>query len=170
MFNRLLCVLVMLAFATSAAPLSAQTAKPGLKVAQKTTKSTAKRRRSKPAAKPKKTIKKVVLTGACADYHSERAKLEAAGVREVLKQNAADVAATLSPEALENVRRLITLDEKLMFECRVIDRQVALKKPNPVKPVDTGATPDLPTRRPKRSTSPNGVDKSPVPLPIRSVR
>lgn len=162
MFDRLLCILVALAVAVTAVPLAAQTNDSKSKKV--------KRKKAKTPAKPKKIDKKIVLTGLCADYHKERAALEAAGVRDQLKQDAAVVAATMSPEELDKVRRLITLDEKLMFECRVIKRQVAIKTPKPVQAVAAGGLPDLPARSPKRSPSSRGTDNQSVPLPIRPVR
>ena len=175
MFDRLLCILAMLAAAASAAPLAAQTASSPVKLAQNnsgqpTAKSPAQRRKPSPAAKPKKKIKKIVLTGVCADYHKERAALEAEGVRDTLKKDAAVAAPTMSQQDLDNVRRLITLDEKLMFECRVINRQVVFKKPKAVQTVDAGAVPALPTRRPKRASSPKSNVSPVVPLPTRSER
>ena len=162
MFDRLLCILVALAVAVTAVPVAAQTSDSKSKQA--------KRKKAKAPAKSKKKPKKIVLTGACADYHKERVALEAAGVRDQLKQDAAVVAATMSPEELGRIRRLITLDEKLMFECRVIKRQVAINKPKPVQTVAAGIVPDLPTRRPKRSPSSSRTDDPTVPLPIRPVR
>lgn len=159
---RMMAAVLFLAVAASTSPLAAQTgaSAPGTKP----------KKPSPAAAKKKKPLRKIVLSGPCADYHKERVKLEAAGVRATLGKDPSVVASSLPAEELEKIRRLIELDEKMMFECRVIRRRVVIKKTAAAQIIDPSLIPDLPARRPAPPVQPGAKIESPVPLPVRRVR
>lgn len=115
----------------------------------------------------------------CKRLMSERNALSVDKLRAILKKDPATTAATLPEQDLADLRRLIELDEEIMFGCRR-DLKVVLgtnpsQKPELAKPVSSNPNlpPDLPVRRPGAKTaaklSPTGgnVTAQSMPLPER---
>ncbi len=102
---------------------------------------------------------------ACQDAEAERDNLNTRELRDLLGKKPREAAAGLNGEQLRNLRRLIELDEQVIFKCRLIAHP-DLKKRQPGKPIISIPIPDLPVRKPKRAK-----DKSKqtvlLPLPIR---
>ncbi len=113
----------------------------------------------------------------CQAAQAERGELERSGVRAWLAKDPSDPAAGLNQAQIAKVRRLIALDEAVLFKCRLI-------KPKPKgKPgakdtklqaalagdKSSSEPPEPPTRRPKNTGKPvrAGLNKPQVPLPVR---
>ena len=128
----------------------------------------------KPRPKPVAKRKLPTLSPECTTFRQEQRALEAAGVRQKLKLDPTVVAAGMSSGDLAQIRRLIELDEKLLFGCRVGQR-VPLSVLRGSGRTTDNKPPDLPVRRPKlvrakstpaRNTESRGV----IDLPVRAPR
>lgn len=122
------------------------------------------------AQTPAKTQAAAEKNAKCKAYHKQRAGLEARGVRKLLEQDPAAVAATLPEADRENIRLLIELDERVMFECRMVAEVASVEKRGST--TQRNKLPDLPVRRPPRPADkrqPSAVGST-VPLPERSPR
>ncbi|MGI9523454.1 MAG: hypothetical protein ACR2PG_17625 [Hyphomicrobiaceae bacterium] len=108
----------------------------------------------------------------CAAYKEERAALETSGIRDIIKRDPQAVASTLPVKQVEQVRRLIDLDEKILFGCRDASELAHASRPNK-QLGDSGAQigetiplPPPPTRRPSDSRIKSAV-RAEIPLPVR---
>ncbi len=100
---------------------------------------------------------------ACVAARAERNKLATPALRNLLKQDPNAVASTLSAPQIGDLRRLIELDEKVMFACR-LEAHAALgggnrKNPRLVDPA---------TGRPRLAMAPPPVRKPPQPPGLRT--
>ena len=113
----------------------------------------------------------------CKSHQAERGELERSGVRAWLAKDPSDPAAGLSQEQIGKIRRLIELDEAVLFKCRLIEPkpkgEPGAKNTNLQAALPAGKSssepPEPPTRRPKRTGKPGpaGLNKQEVPLPVR---
>ena len=114
----------------------------------------------------------------CKAYQVERGELEKSGVRAWLVKDPNDPEAGLNEEQVGKVRRLIELDEAVMFKCRLINaKAIAKVKPGAKNAKRQAALPDRqssdppapPTRRPSGTGKPgqSGLNTQLVPLPVR---
>jgi hypothetical protein len=79
----------------------------------------------------------------CAKLKTEQAQLEHAGVRGTMIKGAEWAKANLPPEKLEQIKRLIELDEQLLFRCGGRPLVVMPSEPD-VDPAARGTDPDAP--------------------------
>jgi len=110
-----------------------------------------------------KTDEKDKAKQLCIDYQNELVALETPALRERLQQDPSKVATELSEAEIANIKRLIKLDELLMFGCRIGLKAPAFAQNALQRAV---AIPTLPVRKPKiarRSITPRTI----VPLPTR---
>ena len=116
----------------------------------------------------------------CRAAMAERGKLQATGLRSKLKQDAKLAATSLDSSELEKLKRLIQLDEIVMFKCRIVahpalgtkrraKNTLALASGQAANPV---AIPALPSKKPKtpRSAQRSAGQSLAVPLPDRRPR
>ncbi|MGI9424732.1 MAG: hypothetical protein ACR2PA_16165 [Hyphomicrobiaceae bacterium] len=127
---------------------------------------------AKPDQKAQKEDKCKLLT-------AERQELAVGKLRTLLKQDPKVVAATLPKQDLDDLRRLIELDEEIMFGCRKDLKAVLGSNPDlePTQAKNDSSLPDLPVRRPgaiKAANRPAETGNGPsdgsegiVPLPER---
>lgn len=104
----------------------------------------------------------------CIDYQNELVALETPALRSRISQDPQKIAAQLDSAEITKIRRLIELDELLMFRCRIGLKPLgAPRNPNGRTPLQQAvAIPELPVRRPKfvsSRVSPRVI----VPLPTR---
>ena len=104
----------------------------------------------------------------CIGYQNELVALETPALRDRLKQDPQQVASGLQQDEIAKLKRLIELDELLMFRCRIGLKPLGVAANNvgnsPLR--QAVALPDLPVRRPKvtRRSTTRSVN---VPLPTR---
>ncbi len=107
---------------------------------------------------------------ACQGAMAERKRLNTSNLRQLLQKGPQKESQSLENKQLSDLRRLIELDEQVMFKCRLIAHpDIHKKRPNqaaPVKQQLSMAPPSLPVRNPKiirqAMTQP-----STLPLPAR---
>ena len=104
----------------------------------------------------------------CVSYQNELVALETPALRDRLKQNPQNVASELAQEEIAKLKRLIELDELLMFRCRIGLKPLGVAQNGNGRSAlqQAVALPDLPVRRPKiarRRIAPSTI----VPLPTR---
>ena len=102
---------------------------------------------------------------ACQDAEAERDKLNTRELRDLLGKKPREAAAGLNGEQLRSLRRLIELDEQVIFKCRLIAHP-DLKKRHPGKLAISVPIPDLPVRKPKRAKA-KPKQTVLLPLPVR---
>ena len=104
----------------------------------------------------------------CIGYQNELVALETPALRDRLKQDPQQVASGLQQDEIAKLKRLIELDELLMFRCRIGLKPLGVAANNAGNSAlrQAVALPDLPVRRPKiaRQTTSRSVN---VPLPTR---
>ena len=98
----------------------------------------------------------------CVKFAMQKKTLEDAGVRDLLQQAPADVAARQGPQVVESVKRYIALSEKVLFQCPV---HVLNATAAPLEERER-YLPPLPRKGPKRNAG--QLLRGPlIPLPVQ---
>ncbi|MEM9357736.1 MAG: hypothetical protein AAGB04_16145 [Pseudomonadota bacterium] len=115
-----------------------------------------------------KTAEKDEAREQCAAYQKELAALDTPALRERLKEDPIKIAAEIPGEEISKIKRLIELDELLMFRCRLGLKplQTATKGGRLPAAQQVAVLPDLPIRKPKIKRQIR-VQRDIVPLPTR---
>ncbi len=113
---------------------------------------------------------------ACQAASLERSKLDTPALRDLLGKDPKQVVSAAVPAQIMSLRRLIELDEIIMFKCRLAAHPAFPGKvettPTPPTPAVAAALasstpPELPQRRPLRPADTRPKRKLILPLPVR---
>lgn len=115
-----------------------------------------------------KTQEKDEAREQCTAYQKELAALDTPALRDRLKEDPIKIAAELDEEEITKIKRLIELDELLMFRCRIGLKplQTAAKGGKLPGSQQIAVLPDLPIRKPKIARQIR-AQRDIVPLPTR---
>lgn len=115
-----------------------------------------------------KTAEKDEAREQCAAYQKELTALDTPALRERLKEDPLKIATELPEDEINKIKRLIELDELLMFRCRIGLKplQTAVKGGKLPAAQQVAVLPDLPIRKPKIERQVR-AQRDIVPLPTR---
>ncbi len=104
----------------------------------------------------------------CTAYQKELTALDTPALRERLKEDPLKIATELPEDEINKIKRLIELDELLMFRCRIGLKplQTAAKGGKLPAAQQVAVLPDLPIRKPKIKRQVR-AQRDIVPLPTR---